>query len=394
MTQNPTENAGRKQLPALTGIRALAALMVLILHANQNFPQFVSNNALVAHGYLGVDLFFVLSGFIIAHVYLHDLVPLRVQPLRVFLWHRFVRLFPAHATVLLGLIALIWAARSAGIDLNEPQNWNYRDLPYHLLMVHAWGTTDIAGWNAPSWSISAEWFAYLLFTVLAIAAWVLPQRATLPFAFATLLIAAVVFHLRGWMIEWAWLGPPALLRVASEFFCGVLLYRATRGDGAGLSPRLSDGLMYGGLLGLCAGAILYANDFLLIGFIAVLITGVSGPGASVSAVFGCKPAIWLGVISYSIYLVHFPILLVLRHGSEHFLGVGLRESEAMRLIMFLISLGLVIGAASLLYYLVEYPTRTRLRDLFGVIGGRSSKPSKPDFRSNVEVQSVVVKKGR
>ena len=110
----------------------------------------------------------------------------------------------------------------------------------------------------------------------------------------------------------------------------------------------------------------------------------------VRAVFGCKPVVWLGEISYSIYLVHFPVLLVLRHGIEHVSGMRLTESQAMRPIVFLISVGLVIGAAALLYYLVEYPTRNRLRDLFGVINGQLSKP---DFSSNVEVQSVVVKKG-
>ena len=386
MAQNSMPNYRREQLPALTGIRALAALMVLALHANQNFPQFLSNNVLVAHGYLGVDLFFVLSGFIIAHVYLYDLVPVRAQPLRVFLWHRFVRLFPAHATVLLGLMALIVVARSAGIDFNEPQNWNYRDLPYHFLMVHAWGTTDIAGWNAPSWSISAEWFAYLLFPALAIGALALPQRAALPLAFATLLIAAILFSLRGWIIEWAWLGPPALIRVASEFCCGLLLYRATRSNRVGLSPRLSDGLMCGGLLGLCVGAIVSVSDFILIGLIAALITGVSGPGKSVRAVFGCKPVVWLGEISYSIYLVHFPVLLVLRHGAEHVLGIQLTEFQAVRLIMFLVSVGLVIGAASLMYYLVEYPTRKRLRDLFGIINGQ---PSKPDISSDILVKKRV-----
>jgi peptidoglycan/LPS O-acetylase OafA/YrhL len=297
------------------------------------------------------------------------LVPVRAQSLRVFLWHRFVRLFPAHATVLLGLMALIVFARSAGIDFNEPQNWNYQDLPYHFLMVHAWGTTDIAGWNAPSWSISAEWFAYLLFPALAIGALALPQRAALPLAFATVLIAAVLFSLRGWIIEWAWLGPPALIRVGSEFCCGLLLYRATRSNRVGLSPRLSDGLMCGGLLGLCVGAIVSVSDFVLIGLIAALITGVSGPGKSVRAVFGCKPVVWLGEISYSIYLVHFPVLLVLRHGAEHVFGRQLTEFQAVRLIMFLVNLGLVIGAASLMYYLVEYPTRKRLRTCLASLTG-------------------------
>src|SRR5262249_22177553 len=134
---------GRAYVPALTGVRAFAAVMVLALHAGagQNFPNWLSNNALVNHGYLGVDLFFLLSGFIIAHVYLRDLVPLRSKPLCISLWHRFIRLFPAHATVLVVLAPLIAAAGSLGIVLNEPQSWNYGDLPWHFLMVHAWGLT-------------------------------------------------------------------------------------------------------------------------------------------------------------------------------------------------------------------------------------------------------------
>src|SRR5262245_48711911 len=222
MAETSIGQDGKVQLPALTGLRAFAALLVLCLHAVENFPNRLADNALVGHGYLGVDLFFILSGFIIAHVYLHELVPLRAQPLRVFLWHRFIRLFPAHATVLLALVALVAAAQAAGVTFHEPQGWNWRDLPWHFLMVHAWGVTDVAGWNSPSWSISAEWFAYLLFPGVAAAALALPRRAVLPLAFAALLSAALVFALCGWHLVLAWTGMPPLVRVASEFICGVL----------------------------------------------------------------------------------------------------------------------------------------------------------------------------
>ena len=106
MAAQSMQRAEKAQLPALTGVRAFAAFLVLALHADQNFPQRLSDNSLVQRGYLGVDLFFILSGFIIAHVYIFDLVPVRARPLRVFFWHRFIRLFPAHATVLLALLAL------------------------------------------------------------------------------------------------------------------------------------------------------------------------------------------------------------------------------------------------------------------------------------------------
>jgi peptidoglycan/LPS O-acetylase OafA/YrhL len=388
MAERASQHDGKTQLPALTGVRALAALMVLALHAGQNFPQFFTDNAFVQHGYLGVDLFFVLSGFIIAHVYLYALVSASGKALRVFFWHRFVRLFPTHATVLLILMALVIAMRSFGIELNEPQNWSNRDLPWHFLMVHAWGTVDVAGWNAPSWSISAEWFAYLLFPAIAAGTLALPRRAALPLAFATLLIAAVIFYVEQWTIEWAWLGPPALLRVASEFICGVLLYRATRIDSTGLSPRLSDLLTFGGLVGLCTGAFLTVNDFVLVGFLAVLITGASGPGAGVRAVFGCRPVVWLGEISYSIYLVHFLVLLILRHGVDHIAAARIAASEAMRLMMFVVSIGSVIGAAALLFYLVEYPARTRLRNLLGKIDAQPSRPDTMATRNDARIKAT------
>src|SRR5262249_19947328 len=124
MAEPPTWHKTKVQLPALTGVRALAAFMVLSLHASQNFPNALANGSLTDRGYLGVDLFFLLSGFIIAPVYLFDLVPLRARSLRIFLWHRFIRLFPAHAAILLALVVLIATLRSVGVNLNEPKSWS------------------------------------------------------------------------------------------------------------------------------------------------------------------------------------------------------------------------------------------------------------------------------
>jgi len=383
MAEQPLRRDGKVQLPALTGVRALAAFMVLTLHASQNFPNGLVNGPLSTRGYLGVDLFFILSGFIIAHVYLYDLVPLRAKALRVFLWHRFVRLFPAHAVVLLALVVLIAGVRSAGVELNQQKSWAYSDLPWHFLMMHAWGGVNIAGWNAPSWSISAEWFAYLLFPLIAAVTLALPRRTGLPLALAALLIAAVVFQLRKWAIASAWLGTPALLRVSSEFACGVLLYRAVRIDAAGLSQWPSDLIAFGAFLALAFAAFSEADDFILIALLACLIAGMSGSGRAVAAVFGCRPMVWLGEISYSIYLVHFPIILILRHGVDHIARLRFAESEAMGLLLFALSIAVVIGAACLSYYLIEYPARRRWRDAVGRIEvsatGQSAAQATPQY---------------
>src|SRR5262249_17316768 len=159
---------------------------------------------------------------------------------------------------------------------------------------HAWGLTDVPGWNAPSWSICLEWFAYLLFPAVAAGALALPRQAVLPLALTTMLIGMLLFHVGEWHIASAWIGMPALIRCTLEFICGVLLYRFLLIDRAGLAPWLSDGLAFGGLLAFCAGAFLTANDFVLIALLAVVIAGTSGPGVGVRAVFCCRPVMWLG----------------------------------------------------------------------------------------------------
>ena len=87
--------------------------------------------------------------------------------MQIFLWHRFIRLYPVHITVLAGLVAIVSLAHAAGFIFNNPQEWQWNELLWQLTLLHAWGVTASPGWNAPSWSISAEWFAYLLFPLLA-----------------------------------------------------------------------------------------------------------------------------------------------------------------------------------------------------------------------------------
>jgi peptidoglycan/LPS O-acetylase OafA/YrhL len=78
---------------------------------------------------------------------------------RIFLWHRFVRLDPVHITVLAGLVAIVSLAGIAGYALNNPQVWKWNDLLWQLTLLQVWGVTQSPGWNVPAGSIRAEWFA-------------------------------------------------------------------------------------------------------------------------------------------------------------------------------------------------------------------------------------------
>ena len=140
-----------RYVPALTGIRALAALLVLGMHTEQNVP-FGLDSLLpfFARGYLGVDFFFILSGFIITHVYLSSLASPNLSALEIFLWHRFIRLYPVHLMILAGLVAIVSLIRVAGFALNNPQEWQWNDLLWQLTLVQAWGVTPGNGFRHAS----------------------------------------------------------------------------------------------------------------------------------------------------------------------------------------------------------------------------------------------------
>jgi peptidoglycan/LPS O-acetylase OafA/YrhL len=359
--QSPLPSA--KFVPALTGIRALAALLVLGLHADQNVPAGVTAVLpFLARGYLGVDFFFVLSGFIITHVYFASIAHPSRGAIQIFLWHRLIRLYPVHVTVLAALIVLVGLAHAAHVPLNHPEEWRLADIPWQLTLLHAWGVTAKPGWNVPSWSISAEWFAYLLFPLLAPALLQVRERlAALLIATAALAATALAFSLADWSFN-SWVGAPALARVSGEFLCGAALCRAI-GLGSRLPPPGGDWLAAVSFLLFLFGASDGWADLGLVALLAFTILGTATADSYWAQILGSRPLVWMGEISYSIYMIHFPVLLLMRRFWER-VGVGAWPDPA-KSAAYAATVVLVIALAALLFYAVERPARTRLRDRFG-----------------------------
>jgi len=137
-------------IPALTGVRCIAAGMVLFLHLDQQFGHQIGKwLAPVDQGYLGVDIFFILSGFIISHVYGHTEAVSTIRGYCRYMWFRFARIYPVHILTVLALITMVSVR-----GLLDTNYWHTDALPYQLLMLHVW--IPEATWNAPAWSISAE----------------------------------------------------------------------------------------------------------------------------------------------------------------------------------------------------------------------------------------------
>ena len=346
-------------LRPLTALRFAAALWVAVYTFWPNLAG-APQTTVVAKGYLGVELFFVLSGFILSHVYLQAAGEKRFS-YRGFLWARIARVYPLHLATLIGVGGLAAAALIAGMSV-DANVLSWSSLPANLLMLHAWGLAPVAGWNHPSWSISAEWFAYLCVPLFAFVFWRLRDRPVAAVvgtaAFLTVLYfvfeQTAGFPLTEATIRWG------ALRIVPCFALGCALYLVYRKAGAQLSaPAAGAGaaiafvLMMGsaalglwdGITVLCAGALILA--------LAALPNARAGWLAS-------RPAVYLGEISYSVYMVCVPWNLLA-------VGLAAKLTEApdkqLQIFVWLAILALLPVVAAVSYHLVERPARQALRGL-------------------------------
>lgn len=335
---------------ALTGLRGAAALLVCIHHLVLHIgapPSFA--RAFALRGYLMVDLFFVLSGFVMALAYEGWFAGgIDVESYARFLWRRFARLWPLHAF----LVTVLLAAQAAN---GHVWVW-WRMAVANFAMIQAWGLSMTL--NVPSWSLSAEWGAYILFPLLS---WLAlrgrPARtaATAVLAVATLVLAA---HL-GAFQPWERRGPLDLYdnysllpfaRCLAGFTLGLAARRAMHS--AALVRRLAHpGWALGAAVPLAAGFALGMPDWLAYPLLVLLVAALWAGSAGLSRVLAQPWPHRLGIWSYALYLVHVPLIEFWeargRPGPPFAAGVCL--------------LVLSVAAAMILHYLVEAPARRALR---------------------------------
>ncbi len=207
------------ELRPLTSIRGLAAWFVVLYHIRQSIAGLPDwTRAIFAKGYLAVDFFFLLSGFVIWLTW-HD----RLRgpgSTAAFLRKRIARIWPLHLVMLAAAVALALLLKATGRPV--PADYPFAELPLHILLIQNWGFTDRLAWNDPSWSISAELGAYLLFPLLVRSAdWRrLPTLALLAIAAAILLLLHVAMAaptLGTDIPRWG------LLRCLTEFTTGTIV---------------------------------------------------------------------------------------------------------------------------------------------------------------------------
>jgi peptidoglycan/LPS O-acetylase OafA/YrhL len=371
---------------ALTGLRIVAAVWVVVFHFHFTPLPVVARVAgwfgpLITQGALGVDLFFVLSGFVIAFTYLDKLGPaLRVRSTARFVWARASRMWPVYVLVfhLFGLWLVARLAFGSGGDIayqSVQPVVSVGQWVQQLFLVQMWNNPflDGASWVGPTWSLSAEWLAYLLFPLTALG---YHRMRNLPVAVLALGAVALMTP-----IAWAYLstGSPYYpwswaVRVLCGFGAGVLAYltvRRLRTDGAtrrrasgiaALVPLvIAAGLVLGEFAGPGRGGAVIVLFPVLVGALALADRGPAMVLARPLMVSG-------GRISFSLYLVHIPIFEVFWTALRHFPVAG-RPACFVALIV-LLSTVVVAGIA---YHLVEEPARRRMRAI--ALPARAAAPT-------------------
>jgi peptidoglycan/LPS O-acetylase OafA/YrhL len=228
---NLTKHPYPSDLPGLTTLRFFAAIWVVLYHY---VWWFTSPGAptlkipLIIEGGLGVDFFFLLSGFILTHAHLRQI---RTSTLNVkqFLIKRLARIYPLHLATLLFFLALVIALHVCRIPVLNPERYDPVQLVLNIFLLQAWQTHDAGAWNFPSWSISAEWFAYLIFPALSVLLVVRLARVRAEFVVAVALTMLIVF----WASAHPLLGVSFFelhsnygwLRILPEFILGMAFYR-------------------------------------------------------------------------------------------------------------------------------------------------------------------------
>ena len=338
-------------LKRLTGVRAVAAIFVVFFHFGDDFAVLFHPIRLLQTVYrsgdVGVDLFFILSGFILSLNYLDAFDSFSPRKYLDFLRARLARVYPVHLFTLLLLGGLVLAARHYGVHVPAENHTRFTFFT-NLFLVQIWpGFFRGLNWNLPAWSISAEWFVYLVFPFLALRIAKVKKPIHWSGIFLAIFIVSSFFGARA-SLSWS------LLRVTCEFFAGCMLYRVYRaGVRCPIKPWLA-GLLS---MSVCIACMQFGvTKSLVLPFLALLIWGLA---AYPDGLLSGRTAVYWGQVSYSLYMTHGICQIVF----NRMLPVDRFQAASLpvRLSVIVAYLAVVAAAAVATFHLVEEPARKWLR---------------------------------
>jgi len=370
------------EIKALTGLRIVAAVWVVLFHFRPMLgdaaPGFRDALAPVLNcGAQGVDLFFILSGFVLTWNYLERMG--RSWSTRAtlrFLWLRLARVWPVYLVTLhLAALWVIFTLHVGHVSSPDASQLTATSYVRQILLVQLWFQPyfDGSSWDGPAWSISAEWLAYLLFGLLVVVIFrivhVTRARTLMLLAFAASLPPVLLLLVSGqFYTPWSWLP-----RIVTQFIAGALACAAIRR--LRLTDRARRGAGYLSVLFIVAiVGILYLFDahpltgvqdsggLVDVLFVPLVITLAIGVG-SLPRLLSTRLMVFGGEISFCLYMVHELVHTAWGWAAEQF-ELTLQDFPWKWNVVGL--LAIAVGVAILLYHFVEEPARRWMRRMVDV----------------------------
>jgi len=351
-----------REILALTGLRFVAAFYVFIFHIHIRWP--VTDNVflrnVLGQGAIGMSLFFILSGFVLAHRYADG-----KTSTRAYLVNRFARIYPIYAVA--ALVTVPWIGLSfADRGIAEVLLQGFLLVLANVFLIQAWFPQFFDYWNdGGSWSISVEAFCYVLLPLLLPLLVKLSAKRLFQVALVCYLLAAmpglvgVIFPNAPRAVYYSM----PIYRLP-EFLIGVCAYLAYRNRAqvpvrAWLQPAVL--LLMVVYLGVFGPRIpnFVGHNWLVVPFIAWMIYTLASGGTALAALLATPLFVWLGKISYCFY--SFQALVILTLISYHDRMVGALPLLANNLVFMLLALLVLTGIAAAGYALIEEPARRRIR---------------------------------
>lgn len=363
-----------RELQSLTPLRGIAAVWVICFHYVMAYFAFRPEpfSSFFGKGYLAVDMFFMLSGFVLSHVYWRTFATFaadRTGDYWTFIGARVARIYPLH---IFNLCQFLVAMLAFGI-YHYYSVGKFNPIPIHgarsltalvanLAMLQGLEAGKLS-WNYPAWSISIEFLAYFLFPLLL--PWIARsdgRRKARIGAIALSLLGLFAYLADGDFNQWD--GPITVLRCLPEFILGALLY-------AGFKESLwpdwfkkdyAIAVIFCGELALLHFG--FPDLIVVAGFPAVILSAVMNSGR-VAPLLNVAPLVWLGDISYSLYLAHGFVQFLT---TKVLVSVGIQDvtklsdTNSIGILLAMVSATLLMAVFT--HREVEITGRSRLRKFF------------------------------
>ncbi|WP_165314158.1 acyltransferase family protein [Vibrio ziniensis] len=345
----------QKSFDILTALRGILALWVVFYHIQPNLYHLVGPwvNHTLSMGYVAVDFFFVLSGFVIAMTYQEQLSQsFSYRNLVSFYIKRIARIYPLHLAIMLLYLSLPVTFMLTGRDV--PVVYDYQSYFTSLALVNNWGFHDTLTWNIPSWSISTEFSCYLLFPFIIL---IINRLRSLSLLFlATIFscsVIALLFSQKNANNIGDYIPMLGIWRCIFEFILGIVIFGLYR---EGHLYYFKGKYLFLGMVSILAFSIAMnlKNYFWLPIFMMVFVSLMIFIEDNISVKVP-KVLLWLGDISYSIYLGHY----IIRDIMKLFLDTDQASLEWSMVYLFLVLL-----TSHLTYKFFELPAKKKMLCVF------------------------------